>query len=181
MLKEKYLDNGFENGSKSRKDLNPMSGRSQSKRKLANVKKYQNYVKYQNGKYIDQELLSKAKEIVNENAQNRKYFNKRLVTQNTGVILSRWASDIERLKEIARQQKRSIDSDAIFGRVDPRDTGMVKLKEIFEPTIPSQFRKYNQVHDLAREHRINNARGSSARQWNDNSEFATPHVAQEAH
>jgi len=79
---------------------------------------------------------------------------------------------MDALIKISGQQQETIDSDAIFGRIDPRDTNMVVLKEIFNSnkdggrSLPSQLRKYNQQ------------RGSSAKQWNDTMEFATPNVIQ---
>ena len=74
--------------------------------------------------------------MVNERAQSRKYLNKRLITGNTGIVISRWASDMDTLKKIANQQKQSINPDAIFGMIDPRDTGTVKLKEMFDAKKP---------------------------------------------
>jgi len=103
--------------------------------------------------------------MVNEQARSRKYLSKRLITGNTGIVISRWASDMDTLKKIANQQKQSINPDAIFGMIDPRDTGTVKLKEMFEAKKPSQLRKYNEV---------------SAGQWNDNAEFATPNIMKQA-
>ena len=114
--------------------------------------------KYKKCHYIDEDL----KALAESSAQDHKYLSKRLVTQNTGIIISRWASDIATLDMIQRQQKSTINPDAIFGRIDPRDTNMVVLKEMFETNVKG---------------RLDKERGSSARQWNDNSEFATPNVA----
>lgn len=114
LLREKYLGNA------------PQDSQSQ-----------QNYKKYAGGRYIDDGLLQEAKEFVTAKAQDRKYLSKRLVTQNTGIIISRWASDTEYLNKISRQQQNTIDPDAIFGRIDARDTDLVQLNGIFEAKLPS--------------------------------------------
>ena len=75
---------------------------------------------------------------------------------------------MEQLTKISVQQQLTIDPDAVFGIVDPRDSNNVRLKEIFVATVPSQHREYNKD------------RGSSAKQWNDTIEFATPNLLQKA-
>ena len=86
-----------------------------------------------------------------------------MVTE-TGDILPRWASNDEILQQISRQQKQMIDSDAIFGVIDPRTSNMFDLADMFKIEKPSQQRRFKKE------------RGSSARQWNDKSEFATPNI-----
>lgn len=44
---------------------------------------------------------------------------------------------MEQLKQVAAQQRERINPDAIFGRIDPRETDMVKLKEMFQIRNPS--------------------------------------------
>ena len=73
------------------------------------------------------------------------------MTKKTGIVISRWASDVETLRKIGAQQQETINPDAIFGRIDPRDANTVELKEMIAAKLPSQKHSYNK------------ARGSSAR------------------
>ena len=66
--------------------------------------------------------MAKATTIVEEKAQQPTYLNKRMVTALSGIVVPRWASDQASLIKIARQQQNTINPDAIFGRIDPRDT-----------------------------------------------------------
>ena len=59
-----------------------------------------------------------------------------------------------------------MNTDAVFGQIDPRDANMVALKDMFQ-----ESKALN---------RINQMRGSSARAWNDNNEFATPNILAKA-
>ena len=93
-----------------------------------------------------------------------KHFNTRLVTQERRQIAPRWASDIENVQKIVRLQKETIDSDAVFGYIDPRNSTIVELNELFLAKTIDQKRKYN------------GQRGSSAKQWDDYEEFATPNI-----
>jgi hypothetical protein len=60
-----------------------------------------------------------------------------------------------------------MNTDAVFGRIDPRDASMVALKDMFQDNTKAL-------------NRINQHRGSSARAWNDNTEFATPNIIAKA-
>jgi hypothetical protein len=55
-----------------------------------------------------------------------------MVTTHAGLVVPRWASDQENLLTVARQQQKYIDPDAIFGKVDPRDTSKFQLDKMFK-------------------------------------------------
>ena len=97
--------------------------------------KYQNdkelLNRYLTGRYMDDELVRQAYTKVHENAKKSKYLNKRLVTTNEERVAPRWASDMDHILTIAKKQQETIGPDAVFGRIDPRDTSTFKLKEMF--------------------------------------------------
>ena len=68
------------------------------------------------------------------------------------------------MQKILRLQKDAIDADAVFGCVDPRNSNTVQLKEMFQAQTLDQRRVYG------------GQRGSSAKQWGDQEEFATPNM-----
>ena len=57
---------------------------------------------------------------------------------------------------------RDINPDAIFGIIDPRESNMVQLSDMFQDGKESRH--------------LNKGRGSSANRWNDTFEFATPNI-----
>lgn len=87
----------------------------------------------------------------------------RLVTKRGGIVISRWASNDLLLQQIQEKQKK-IDPDAIFGFIDPRQSHNVNLSEMFNVNNTSRLDK----------------RGSSAKNWRDDSEFTTPLLLQKA-
>ena len=99
-----------------------------------------------------------------ERYKDNKYFNKRILTNERQQLAPRWASDMRHLTQVSVQQQKDINPDAIFGFIDPRDTELIKLQEMFEPKTVRQF------------HMLNKPRGSSAKRWNDTQEFATPNI-----
>jgi len=115
---------------------------------------------------IDYDLRKLAIENLEKKANENEYMNKRLVTKNGGVAIPRWASDLELVKHIGKTQQKDINPDAIFGQIDPRDSNNVKLNEM--------FKDQKQTGDFLR--LLNKPRGSSAKQWNDTMEFATPNI-----
>lgn len=131
------------------------------------------YQWYRDERYFDAELWKDAQDHINKEAAKRKHLKGRLISADTGITISRWASDDTHLNKICNQQKIAINPDAIFGKIDPRDTNMVVLKEMFSdgPGIKQK--------DLDRFQNMNH-RGSSARNWNDISEFATPNIIEKA-
>ena len=68
------------------------------------------------------------------NQREAKHLKKRLVTKDREVVIPRWASDMAMVTKIQNKQKLIMDPDAIFGRIDPRQTDMVTLAEIFKET-----------------------------------------------
>ena len=73
------------------------------------------------------------------------------------------------LLKIAKQQQQSIDPDAIFGRIDPRDTSQFQLSNMFKSNRPLLKKYYDQRKEQKEQE-------SAMRPWNDNSEFATPNL-----
>ena len=94
-----------------------------------------------------------------------------MVTKGREYVVPRWASDPDYVLMIAKKQQDTIEPDAIFGRIDPRDTTKYNLSEMFKPEQPQPFRKY-----MPKRRNSNSARA----QWNDHSEFATPNVMAKA-
>ena len=111
------------------------------------------------GPKFDNELWKKAEQEIQD--KQNKFFNKHQITRGTRQVVPRWASDDSLIQLIEEQQKK-INPEAIFGVIDPRDSNNVSLKDMFKVTTINQMRL------------LNRERGSSARQWNDHSEFATP-------
>ena len=97
-------------------------------------------------------------------SKETKYFKTRLVTHGSRQMAPRWASDMAQVQKILRLQKDAIDADAVFGSIDPRNSNTVQLKEMFQAQTLDQRRVYG------------GQRGSSAKQWGDQEEFATPNM-----
>jgi hypothetical protein len=76
---------------------------------------------------------------------------------------------MELLDKIVMYQKKSINGDEIFGKMDPR-RGVPTLREVFQANV-------NPIPG-SRKQRKYDYRGSSAI-WNDDHEFATPMLAKQ--
>ena len=74
------------------------------------------------------------------------------------IVIPSWASNKEVFNKILVHQQQKINPDAIFGRIDARNF-LLELNQIFEMRGE-----------------MKNERESSARQWKDAEEFATPNV-----
>lgn len=94
--------------------------------------------------------------------QGLKYFNKVGYTDKNKKPIPRWATDMELINKVIAVQKKNMDPDEVFGKIDPRVLS-------FEH---SMFFGGEGLSNLRKERKFNN-RGSSAN-WNDVLEFATP-------
>ena len=50
----------------------------------------------------------------------------------TGIAIARWASSDQNLHLLQKIQEKDMNTDAIFGQIDPRDANMVALKDMFK-------------------------------------------------
>lgn len=109
---------------------------------------------------FDHELMSTAFTSVQSRASQRKHLRTRLVKNGFSSFQSvfpRWASDSDALAKIVQTQRTTINPEAVFGKIDPRNQG---LDYMFA--------------DLHRNGDSFDQRGSSGKTYKDAAEFATP-------